>query len=147
MAGWLARFDVGAASAERIDPEVRSRLEALGYVGGGAPAPAAGAALADPKDKLAAYEAYRNALSLRRSGDDAGSLAALKDNDEVIGKVVRTRTDVKPLYVSVGHRIDLASAVRVVLSTCRGYRIPEPTRQAHLLVNELRRRAGDPAHS
>jgi deoxyribonuclease V len=43
------------------------------------------------------------------------------------------------VFVSVGHMIDLASAVRVTLSTVRGYRIPEPTRLAHLRVNELRR--------
>jgi deoxyinosine 3'endonuclease (endonuclease V) len=43
------------------------------------------------------------------------------------------------LLVSVGHKIDLCSAVELVLATCRGYRIPEPTRQAHLHVNVLRR--------
>jgi deoxyribonuclease V len=68
----------------------------------------------------------------------AGSLAPLMDRDEVVGQVVRTKTGVKPVYVTVGHKIDLASAVRVVLQTCRGYRIPEPTRQAHLFVNQLR---------
>ncbi len=71
----------------------------------------------------------------------AGSLTPLVDGEEVIGQAVRTRTGVKPVYVSVGHKIDLASAVRVVLGTCRGYRLPEPTRQADRYVNELRRRA------
>jgi deoxyribonuclease V len=68
----------------------------------------------------------------------AGSVAPLLDKGDVIGKVVRTRTGVKPVYVSVGHRVDLASAVRIVLKSCRGRRIPEPTRQAHLFVNQLR---------
>jgi deoxyribonuclease V len=68
----------------------------------------------------------------------AGSLSPLMDRDEIVGQAVRTKTGVKPVYVTVGHRIDLASAVRVVLQTCRGYRIPEPTRQAHLFVNQLR---------
>jgi deoxyribonuclease V len=58
---------------------------------------------------------------------------------EVIGQVVRTKDRVKPVFVSPGHRIDLNSAVRVVLETCRGYRLPEPARQAHLYVNALRR--------
>ena len=58
---------------------------------------------------------------------------------EVIGQVVRTRDGVQPVYVSAGHRIDLDSAVRWTLVSCQGYRIPEPTRQAHLHVNELRR--------
>jgi deoxyribonuclease V len=70
----------------------------------------------------------------------AGSLSPLTDGGEVIGKVVRTRDGVRPVYVSAGHRIDLASAVRVTLQTCRGFRIPEPTRQAHLFVNRLRSR-------
>jgi len=71
----------------------------------------------------------------------AGSLSPLKDGDDVIGSVVRTKTGTKPLYVSVGHQIDLPSAVRVVLETCKGYRLPEPARRAHHFVNELRRAA------
>jgi deoxyribonuclease V len=61
------------------------------------------------------------------------------DHAEVIGQVVRTKTKVQPVFASVGHLIDLRSAVELVLATCRGYRIPEPTRQAHLHVNALRR--------
>ena len=71
----------------------------------------------------------------------AGSLTPLKDGDDVIGSVLRTKDGTKPLYVSVGHMIDLPSAVRVVLATCKGYRLPEPARQAHHFVNELRRNA------
>jgi len=69
----------------------------------------------------------------------AGSVSSLVDKGEVIGSVVRTKDRVQPVYVSAGHLIDLPSAVRLVLATCRGYRIPEPTRQAHLHVNALRR--------
>jgi deoxyribonuclease V len=75
-------------------------------------------------------------------GRAAGSSTPLLDKGEVIGRVVRTKNGVKPLFISVGHRIDLDSAVRLVLQTCRGYRLPEPTRQAHLFVNEVRREAG-----
>lgn len=74
-------------------------------------------------------------------GPQAGALSSLMDGKEVIGSVVRTKPKTKPVYVSPGHRIDLPSAVRVVLRTCRGYRLPEPTRQAHLYVNDLRRQA------
>jgi len=77
----------------------------------------------------------------KKLGVRPGALARLMDKDEQIGFAVRTRRGVKPVFVSVGHRIDLASAVRVVLATTRGYRIPEPTRLAHLRVNELRRAA------
>jgi deoxyribonuclease V len=74
----------------------------------------------------------------KEPGKKAGSVSPLKDGDEVIGQVVRTKDNVKPVFVSVGHLIDLESAVEMVLATCRGYRIPEPTRQAHLHVNALR---------
>jgi deoxyribonuclease V len=63
--------------------------------------------------------------------DGQGSYTDLKDNGEVIGAVLRTRAGVKPLYVSIGHMIDLPSAVHWVLACCRGYRLPEPTRLAH----------------
>lgn len=72
---------------------------------------------------------------------EAGSVVPLLDKGEVIGSVVRTKTGVNPVFVSVGHKIDLTGAVRLVLASCKGYRIPEPTRQAHLYVNELRRNA------
>jgi deoxyribonuclease V len=75
----------------------------------------------------------------KRLGVRAGAVAALVDKKEVIGHAVRTKRDVRPVFVSAGHRIDLPSAARLVLAACRGYRLPEPTRQAHLYVNELRR--------
>jgi deoxyribonuclease V len=71
--------------------------------------------------------------------ETAGSVAPILSHGEVIGQAVRTKKGVKPVYVSSGHRIDLPSAVRLVLASCRGYRLPEPTRQAHLYVNALRR--------
>ncbi len=63
---------------------------------------------------------------------EAGSSVPLTDGDEVIGAVLRTRDGVSPIYVSVGHRITLDEAVAWVLRCCRGYRIPEPTRLAHM---------------
>jgi deoxyribonuclease V len=62
---------------------------------------------------------------------EQGSSSELKDNGEVIGAVLRTRSGVKPLFVSIGHMISLAEAVRWTLACCRGYRVPEPTRLAH----------------
>jgi len=70
-----------------------------------------------------------------------GSVAPLQDDSEIIGQAVRTKKGTRPVFVSVGHKIDLRSAVELVLATCRGYRVPEPTRQAHLYVNILRRAA------
>ena len=60
-----------------------------------------------------------------------GSTVRLTDGDEVIGIVVRTRDGVKPVYVSIGHKVDLEAAVAYVLGCCRKYRLPEPIRYAH----------------
>jgi deoxyribonuclease V len=65
------------------------------------------------------------------------STSLLKDGKETIGAAVRTRTGVKPVYVSIGHLINLADSIRVVLQSCRGYRLPEPLRRAdHLSRKE-----------
>lgn len=64
--------------------------------------------------------------------EEAGAHADLIDNGELIGAALRTRAKVKPMYVSVGHKISLASALYWVTKACRGYRLPEPTRLAHL---------------
>ena len=64
-------------------------------------------------------------------GNEKGNYAELYDVDEIIGAVLRTRKNVKPIYVSIGHRIDLAISIMMVLDCCRDYRLPEPTRLAH----------------
>jgi deoxyribonuclease V len=69
----------------------------------------------------------------------AGSYSPLIDREELIGAALRTQDGVNPVLVSVGHRINLESAIEVVMRCTKEYRIPEPTRQAHLLVNALRR--------
>lgn len=63
---------------------------------------------------------------------EAGSSTELLDKDEVIGAALRTKAGVKPIYVSIGHRVDLEAAVYWAMRCCRGYRLPEPTRLAHL---------------
>ncbi|MBN1190718.1 MAG: deoxyribonuclease V [Dehalococcoidales bacterium] len=63
----------------------------------------------------------------------SGSREYIFDKDRKrIGSVIRTRDHVKPLFISVGHKISLGSAVEWVFRCCRGYRLPEPTRLAHL---------------
>jgi deoxyribonuclease V len=71
-----------------------------------------------------------NTLAERRS-----SHTDLIADGEVIGSVVRTRDKVKPVYISIGHRTDLSSAVRIILNCGAGYRLPEPTRWAHRLAS------------
>lgn len=63
---------------------------------------------------------------------ERGSHVPLVDCGEVVGAAVRTRTNVSPIYVSVGHRTSLERAVELTLACCKGYRMPEPTRLAHL---------------
>jgi deoxyribonuclease V len=63
----------------------------------------------------------------------AGSWVPLVDKDEIIGAVVRTRTNIKPLFISLGHMISLQSSIEYVLACCKGYRLPEPVRQADKL--------------
>jgi deoxyribonuclease V len=72
-------------------------------------------------------------------GVEKGSVADLVHRGEVVGRVVRTREGVSPVYVSVGNGIDLESAVELVLACCTKYRLPEPIRQAHNAANRLRR--------
>jgi deoxyribonuclease V len=62
---------------------------------------------------------------------EKGSCVHLYDGDEIVGAVLRTRDNVSPVYVSVGHRIDLETAIQYVLGCCKGYRLPETTRYAH----------------
>jgi deoxyribonuclease V len=64
--------------------------------------------------------------------NEPGTFSFITDKDDVIGAALRTRQNVKPVYVSIGHRISLESAIRWVLNCCRGYRLPQPTRLAHL---------------
>jgi deoxyribonuclease V len=83
--------------------------------------------------------------SYEEPGREKGSVTDLVHGGEVVGRVVRTREGVSPVYVSVGNRIDLKSSVDLVLACCTKYRLPESTRQAHNFANKLRRgeRLGD----
>lgn len=69
---------------------------------------------------------------------EKGSWSLLKDKDEIIGAVVRTRTNVKPVFVSVGNKCVLGDAIKITLACATRYRLPEPTRLAHQLVSKLR---------
>ena len=75
----------------------------------------------------------------REPGRERGARAPLTDAGERIGTVLRTRADVKPVYVSVGHLLDLPSAERLALGAAQGFRLPEPTRRADRAVAALKR--------
>ncbi|MBK8021481.1 MAG: endonuclease V [Chloroflexi bacterium] len=69
-------------------------------------------------------------------GHVAGSLSYLYDREEILGAVLRTRTNVKPVYISVGHRADLATSLELTLRCTTRYRLPEPIRAAHHAAGE-----------
>lgn len=71
-------------------------------------------------------------------GPEPGDRVPLEWRGRTVGMVLRTKRRANPLYISTGHRISLESAVDWVLRAGRGYRLPEPTRQAHLAANALR---------
>ncbi len=77
-----------------------------------------------------------------------GACVPLVDGGEVVGAVVRTREGVRPVYVSVGHRVSLDTAVAWVLRCAPRYRLPETTRAAHHLASQLLSRgsSGRPEH-
>ncbi|HXG18398.1 MAG TPA: deoxyribonuclease V [Methylomirabilota bacterium] len=78
----------------------------------------------------------------REPGATRGSTEPLIHRKEHVGAIVRTKDRVSPVFVSPGHKITLKKAVEIVLACCTKHRLPEPTRRAHLLVNEIRRNAG-----
>jgi len=67
--------------------------------------------------------------------NEKGAWRPLLDDDEVIGVVLRTRVDVKPVFVSIGHRLSLETAIHYVLCCTTRYRLPETTRLAHRLAS------------
>ena len=88
------------------------------------------------KKKL--YGLYKEPDNIR------GSLARLKHNSNknTIGAVVRTKDNVKPVFVSIGNKVELKTAIQVTLNCDRGYRLPEPTRLADRYVSELKKEIG-----
>ena len=71
----------------------------------------------------------------REPDTERGSFTWLYDGQEKIGAVVRTRRNVKPVFVSPGHRMSFDKAINLVLNCGRGFRLPEPTRRAHRLAS------------
>lgn len=69
---------------------------------------------------------------------EAGSHSPLMHDGELIGMVLRTQDRTRPLFISIGHRVDLATARKLVLACCTRYRLPEPTRQADIEVGKMK---------
>ncbi len=75
-------------------------------------------------------------------GEAVGAWVPLLDQGEIVGAVVRSRSKVKPLFVSVGHRVDLPTAIDLVLECTRGYRLPETTRYADKVAGGVELQVG-----
>jgi len=67
-----------------------------------------------------------------------GAFSFLEENGEIVGAAVRTRKNVKPVFVSPGFKVDLKTSIEIVLQSSRGYRLPLPARKAHALASRLR---------
>lgn len=68
-----------------------------------------------------------------------GAFSYLYDNSKKIGAVLRTKKNIKPIFISPGHMIDIDSSVRIILQLTEKYRLPEPIRSAHLFAEEVKR--------
>ncbi len=75
----------------------------------------------------------------KEPGPKQGDYTYLYDKDEIVGVVLRTKDGVKPLFISVGYGISLDVAVRLILSCCDGYRLPKPLREAHNVIERIKR--------
>jgi deoxyribonuclease V len=71
-------------------------------------------------------------------GEEILAQSPMYDKGELIGVAIRSKKKCKPIYVSPGNLINMSQSVELIKNCIRGYRIPEPTRQAHLLVNQIR---------
>lgn len=71
-------------------------------------------------------------------GEEKGDYALLKEGEEVLGAVLRTRRKVKPIFISPGYKIDLSNSIEIVLKCTEKYKLPIPVREAHIFVNQIR---------
>jgi len=72
-------------------------------------------------------------------GERKDNWAPIYDKDEIIGAAVWTKKNAKPIFVSIGHRVTLKTAIKITLNMCKKYKLPEPIRQAHITATLKKR--------
>ncbi|MFQ5824996.1 MAG: deoxyribonuclease V [bacterium] len=71
-------------------------------------------------------------------GEEIGNFSLIEFSNQQVGAALRTKKNVKPIFVSPGHKMSLQKSIEIVLKTGKGYRLPEPIRLAHIFVNQIR---------
>lgn len=74
-------------------------------------------------------------------GNQVGSFSLIEFSGQTVGAALRTKRNVKPVFVSPGHKINVEKSLEIVLKCISRYRIPEPIRRAHIYVNRVKRNA------
>jgi deoxyribonuclease V len=97
-----------------------------------------------PSIGVAKSRLYGHSVALGHKRGSAAELQDENDPDQIIGMVLRTRENVKPVYVSPGHLIDVSKSGEFVLNCCTQYRLPEPTRWAHRVAGGGEFPVGEP---
>jgi len=72
-------------------------------------------------------------------GSSKGSYELIRKDGQKVGAVLRTKDNVKPLFISPGHRIDLITTIQIIIESCQGFRFPEPLRKAHQATRNMLR--------
>jgi deoxyribonuclease V len=137
----LLTFREGPAIIELLK-KVKSRVDLFLFDGQGVAHPR-GAGIASMMGLLLNTPSIGCAKSrlvgeYKKPGLRKGSSSDLIYNNKTVGKILRTRINVKPVFVSVGYMIGLKRSVDIILKCCPKYRVPEPIRRAHYLSNKLR---------
>lgn len=79
-------------------------------------------------------------------GIEKGDYSYIKENDKPIGIVLRSRTNVNPIFISPGHKVSFEDCKSIVMQCLTKYKLPETTRMAHDLVNKLRKGEAEPGY-
>jgi choline-sulfatase len=143
MEQWLEReVSPGeAAKPGEVSPETREALQALGYVGGAEAAPTGGP-LADPKDKLGVYQAYREAMDARREGRTEEAIAQLRAVVADSPGMLDAWETLGSIFVGLGRDKEAEAAFDQLLRNA-GDHIPPHLQRTHLQVAKIERSRGD----